>query len=281
MVGDDSQRKKRKVQTCKSCGKIGHNSRNRLCENYTERIPIPRENVETSRVHVSPVQNVQEDEGNDDENDVENDVEPEDDVLDDIDIDDGLGNEEQTNGNWVETDFLDAGALPRFDHYCGANIVQMRENRCFTCIDLFACYFDDECLRKFVTASENFGRRHFGSKWKTLDVNEFKTFLASILVLGLIPVTSRDSAWGYNGLGIPLCKRLISKARFNQILRAWRYYEDESELTQEQINRNAKDCPFWYVKGYVDTLRNNKFQEMFKLGQHVDIHRRAMYTLER
>ena len=46
-------------------------------------------------VHISPVQNIQEDQGNDDENDVENYVEPEDKVLDDIDIDDGLGNEEQ------------------------------------------------------------------------------------------------------------------------------------------------------------------------------------------
>ena len=190
-------------------------------------------------------------------------------MLDEIDVDEGLAHEEQTNGDWTETSFEDAEDIPPFDHEWGANVAYMQENSCSSCLDSFTCFFDDECLCTFVTATNNFGSQHFGSKWKPLDVNEFKTFLAAILVLGLIPVSSRDSAWGDNGLGIPLVKNLITKARFNQILRAWRY-EDESGLTGEQINRNVKQSPFWYVKGFVDSLRD-RFQKMYKLGQNVDI----------
>ena len=80
----------------------------------------------------------------------------------------------------------------------------MHENGCVNCLDSFTCFFDDACMQKFVTATDKFGCQHFGSKWKSLNVNEFKTFLAAILVLGLIPVSSRDSAWGENGLGFPL-----------------------------------------------------------------------------
>ena len=60
VVGDDSQRRKRKASTCTACGKEGHNSRNKICQNYSERIPISRVHVETSSVLISPVQNVQE-----------------------------------------------------------------------------------------------------------------------------------------------------------------------------------------------------------------------------
>ena len=55
----------------------------------------------------------------------------------------------------------------------------------------------------------------------------------------------------------------MSKTRFNQLLRAWRY-NDESGLTDEQIKSNTKDSPFWYVKSFIETKRQ-KFQEMCML----------------
>jgi hypothetical protein len=125
-------------------------------------------------------------------------------VLDEIDVDEGLAEEERTHGDWVETDLEDAGAVPLFGHELDANVVKMGENGCNSCLDLFTCFIDDECLQTFVTAIENFSCQHFGNKWKTLAANElFKTFLVAILLLGLIPVSSCDSAWGDNELEIP------------------------------------------------------------------------------
>ena len=198
--GIDSQRKKRKVATCAAFGKEGHSSRNRKCEKFTERVPVPRVNIETPSDPISPVPIAPEIEGNDDEPDEENEVLAEDEVLDEIDVDEGLAHEEQTNGDWTETSFEDAEDIPPFDHEWGANVSYMQENSCSSCLDSFTCFIDDECLCTFVTATNNFGSQHFGSKWKPLDVNEFKTILAAIFVFGLIPVSSRDSAWGDNGL---------------------------------------------------------------------------------
>jgi len=74
---------------------------------------------------------------------------------------------------------------------------------------------------------------------------------------------------GDNGQKIPFIKSIMSKVRFNQILRAWRL-EDESGLTEERIKLLVKDSPFRYVKSFIETVRE-KFQKIFSLGQKVDI----------
>jgi len=247
----------------------GHNSRNRICQNFSIPQPDPRVSLELRTSSNLPIAILELNDINGTEEEEENEILAEDEVLNEIDVDDGVPIEEGTNENWQLTDFENETTLPVFDSYAGVNLAFMHSINCLTCLDSFSCFFDDNVMQSFVIASQNWGQKNFESNWKQFTLSEFKSFLAIILVLGLIPVSSRDSVWGENGLGIPLIKSIMTKARFNQILRAWRY-EDESGLTAEQIALNVKESPFWYVKNFVEALRN-KFQAMYTLGQKVDI----------
>ena len=247
----------------------GHNSRNRICPKFSVSSPVGRVSVDIRQAPNQPILNLEQNPCNNDEEENENENLAEEEVLDEVDVDDGVASEEITNEGWTLTDFQDEGILPDFDRYHGVNLAFMHSNNCLSCFDSFACFFDDNVMRAFVTASQNWGQTNFASNWKPFTESEFKTFLAIILVLGLIPVSSRDSVWDENGLGIPFIKSIMSKRRFNQILRAWRY-NDESGLTADQIKNYVKDSPFWYVKSFVDTLRE-KFRAMYMLGQKVDI----------
>ena len=259
----------RKISACTACGLQGHNKKNKICRNFAIQSPVGRVNTDLLTSPNLPVDNVVQNDEDTEEEEDDNAATNEDQVLNEIDVDEGVAHEDQTNGIWRDIGFEDEDAVPLFDSYSGANVEFMRSIDCTTCLDSFACYFDDRMMQTFVDATQNWGVRKLGRAWKELTVNEFKIFLAIILVLGLVPVTSRNSAWGENGLGIPFIKNLMSKGRFSQLLRAWRY-EDESNLTDEQIKRNVKAIPFWYVKSFVETLRV-KFQTMYSLGQKVDI----------
>ena len=158
--------------------------------------------------------------GTNNEEEEENEDLAEEEVLNEVDIVDGVAAEEMTNEDWTLTDFQDDGILFEFESICGVNYSFMISNNCLTCFDSFACFFDDNVMRSFVTASQNWGQTNFANNWKQLTASEFNTFLAIILVLGLILVSSRDSVWYENGLGIPFIKSIMSKSRFNQILRA-------------------------------------------------------------
>ena len=202
-------------------------------------MPIRKNSSDTK---VSPLQLIQQPEHIEDDNiedEDENNIQPEDEVLDAVDVDDGVPNEERSDEGWTLSDFQNEEDLPDFDSYYGVNTAFMRSSNCLTCLDSFACFFDDNVMHAFLTASHNWGQKNFPSNWKPFTVNELKAFLAIILVLGLIPVSSRESVWDDNGLGIPFIKRIMSKARFNQLLRAWRY-NDESGLTDEKLKSIPK-----------------------------------------
>ena len=203
--------KRRKVSTCARCGSVGHNARNRCCPSYVDATPISRVLIETLADQISSIGNAQGNDDSDDEDNDDNEALPEDEVLDDIDVEEGVAYEDRSNDFWTLTDFEDPDVIPQFDGEWGANRAKMRETNCTNCLDSFACYFDDEIVNTFVAATQSFGSRDFGSLWKQLDVNEFKSFLAIILVLGLVPVTSRDYAWG----GDRLVKSLMTKASKN------------------------------------------------------------------
>ena len=226
--------------------------------------------METVSGPISSIADINENDSCDDEEEEEIVVSPDDEVLDEVDIDDGVAFDDLNNENWSLTDFMAEDGLPSFDEEWGVNAEKMIEKGCTSCLDTFSCYFDENIMDTFVNSTQNFGSNMFGAKWRhTLTVNEFKSFLAVTLVLGLIPIGSRDSVWDGDGLGVPFIKNLMTKSRFNQILRAWRY-EDESGLTNEQINRNVKEDPFWYVTRFIEELQTN-FQEMYTLAQKVDI----------
>ena len=148
---------KRKVSACIARGKEGRNIRNRICENFIERVTVPRVNIETPRDSILPVLNAPKIGENNDEHDEENEVLLEDEVLDAFDVDNGLAYDEQTDINWTEADFDDAGDIPPFGHECCANIIKMHQNSCTSCLESLTCLNDVECMQPFLTATNYFG----------------------------------------------------------------------------------------------------------------------------
>ena len=76
-------------------------------------------------------------EENCDEFEDENEALVEDDVVDEFNVDEVLPHEEHINGNWTETDFEDAGDIPPFVHESGANVAEVQENYCMSCLNSF------------------------------------------------------------------------------------------------------------------------------------------------
>ena len=140
-------------------------------------MPIRRN---SSDIKVSPIQLIQQPEhieGDNIEDEVENNIQPEDEVLDAVDVDDGVPDEERSDEGWNLSDYQNEEDLPDFDSYYGVNTAFMRSSDCLTCLDSF--FFDE--------TSHNWGLKNFPSNWKPFTANELKSFLAVILVLGLMP----------------------------------------------------------------------------------------------
>ena len=155
-------------------------------------------------------ENVQIDDFNDDDDEAEEEKHDDlqlDQVPNDFDVDEGVAVEDRTNGAWTFSDFMNEDRIPEFTLDWGANKRRMEELGCEhvlfrSVVILMTTYI----MNTFVTATDNFGSRMFGQKWKPFSVNECKSFISIILVL-------------------------------------------------DQIKRNVKQDPFWYVSSYVDSLR--------------------------
>ncbi len=139
--------------------------------------------VESSHVND---ENGQENDENEEEVEDNNEVIEEEEVFDDVDVDEGGSYEDRTNGTWTSTDFMDDDGIPLLLQDRGIN---KRRLDCSTCLDSFICYFDDHVVLKFVIMI-----------LKTFTIiNELKKFIADILVLGLIPINSREYIWADYG----------------------------------------------------------------------------------
>ena len=46
-----------------------------------------------------------------------------------------------------------------FNSYYGVNMAFMRSNNCLTCLDSFACFFDENVMHAFVTVTHNWGQK--------------------------------------------------------------------------------------------------------------------------
>ena len=74
-----------------------------------------------------------------------------------------------------------------------------------------------------------------------------KAFIAIILELGVIKYPNRDIAWEKSDHGNKFVRDLMSKERFNQIIRCWRY-ENYAGTTSDQRKALRKEQPFWGLK---------------------------------
>eukprot|EP01036_Dinobryon_divergens_P036535 gene36535-47597_t len=267
-----SMAKKRKPTSCGTCGREGHSARNKDCPLFNQRV-VSTASLSTS-IETRTASNISSisQEGNEDDiiEDVENaDIIDEDLVLDIVDAPDERPEDDYIVPNWVEINFNEPSVIPNFKATPGPIISLIERHECVTCFDAFACYFDDEIMRNFVNSTNSFGLRKMNKKWYPLTIDEFKTFLSIILTLGFIKYPSRDTVWGDSPMSSSFIRSLMTKARFNLILRAW-HYEDENRYPPEELRQRKATTPFWHVREFVSSMALS-FQRWYQCGQRVDI----------
>ena len=193
------------------------------------------------------------DDGNDDDDDIDDDLQS---TVDWISLDiptfqpqtsrSSPRNSTSPNNNATNDPTTD-DFLPPFKGYRGRgdfNGVNRREVEDANCgrsvLNFFMLFITEAVLLTFVVATNTYGRMYQGNNWKKdLDVAEMKAFIAIILELGVIKYPYRDIAWEKSDDGNKFIRDLMSKGRFNQIIRNWRY---ENYANTTSIERSIK---FW------------------------------------
>ena len=167
--------------------------------------------------------------------------------------------------------------LPPFHGYRGRgefNGVNKRAIEAANCgesvLKFFMLFITESILMAFVVATNTYGRMYHKSYWKKdLDIAEMKAFIAIILSLGVIKYPNRDIAWESSSFGNQFIKELMTKDRFNQIIRCWRY-ENYENTTSSQRKAFRAASPFWGLKSLAVIVAAS-FKNMYHPGQLLDI----------
>ena len=81
--------------------------------------------------------------------------------------------------------------------------------------DYFLLFFCPEIMDTFIASTNAFAKTTKKKYWRELTLDEFKTFLAIILHLGMVKPPSRSDAWSlYPRYGNDWVKSMMSKTRF-------------------------------------------------------------------
>ena len=86
-----------------------------------------------------------------------------------------------------------------------------------------------------------------------MTLGEFKAFLACVLHLGVVQYPLRKHVWSPGPTGSSYLRSIMSRDRFDQILRCWRFL-DYNAFTNDQINQMKIADPFWAVENYCEIL---------------------------
>jgi hypothetical protein len=151
----------------------------------------------------------------------------------------------------------------------GPNKSEIRRLAAVTELDFFKIFWTNNMMEKMCKNTNWFGSRYIVG-WKELKIPEFKAFLAIIMELGKTRFPSRDLAFDQGIHGSGFVKTIgMNLARFNAIVKAWRF-EDYSNLSPEEIAAKKANDPFWPVKKLAEEMAL-QFGNMYQCGQAMDI----------
>ena len=110
---------------------------------------------------------------------------------------------------------------------------------------------------KMLTATNAYGRLYV-SKWSDLNGgDELGAFLGIVIIhMGLYIYPERRKYWQRGEKGDRWVQSIMSRERFEQILKAW-HVEDYSAYTQEEIKAFKDLDPFWAVASFAEEMSNN------------------------
>jgi len=111
-------------------------------------------------------------------------------------------------------------------------------------------------LTKMLTATNAYGQLYI-SDWSNIDeAEELGAFLAIVIHMGIYIYPERRKYWQRGQKGDQWVQSVMSRKRFEQILKAW-HVEDYSAYTQEEIKAFKEADPFWAVASFAEELSNN------------------------
>lgn len=105
--------------------------------------------------------------------------------------------------------------------------------------------------------------------WVDVDRKELLKFFAIVIQFGVVTVPYRRDAWSTGRNEQTWIKSVMSRNRFEQILRAF-HWKDVSVYTAEQRKEMKRVNPFWRIAEFLAELSEN-FSKYFQLGQYIDI----------
>ena len=113
-------------------------------------------------------------------------------------------------------------------------------------------------IEAFVSATNSFGSYITPrNRWKPIDSDEFKEFLAIVLHMGVVKYPHRSFAWRKDPkYGNPWVRSLMHEHRFNQILMCW-WWVDRSSMSKQDIDAQNRSNSFWSVQGFLDMMAGN------------------------
>ena len=125
-------------------------------------------------------------------------------------------------------------------------------------------------MQAFVDETNAFASDMKVRYWRELTVAEFKTFLAIILYLGIVKYPSRGLAWSlFRFYGSNFVKSMISKFRFETVLRCW-HFMNTAKMTEVERKAAKKKDAFYSVTPFLELLSKN-FNKYYQAGQGLDI----------
>ena len=118
---------------------------------------------------------------------------------------------------------------------------------------LFGVFFTVVIMTQFVTATNSFANRANIRGWKDVTLFEMQKFFAVLMVLGVSCPPSRRMAWENAMFRIPIVCALMSRNRFEQIMRAWHFIDTSHMNAAQKGARNSVD-PFWQVTPLIKSI---------------------------
>nr|XP_047137925.1 piggyBac transposable element-derived protein 4-like [Hydra vulgaris] len=147
-----------------------------------------------------------------------------------------------------------------------------------TCLDFFELYFPDELITLLVAETNRYARQFFAanpdnsSLWEETNVAEIKTFIAVILLMGVIYKPKLIMYWSKDALyNTPIFSEVISRNRFNILLKFFHFNNNEDE-NYDATDENRDHLHKEYIKTKGAHFRIKLYELATSEGITLDFH---------
>ncbi|XP_065653795.1 piggyBac transposable element-derived protein 4-like [Hydra vulgaris] len=150
--------------------------------------------------------------------------------------------------------------------------VRMGQNP--TSLDFFELYFPVELVTLLVEETNWYARQFFAANpdnssiWEETNVAEIKTFIAVILLMGIIYKPKLSMYWSKDELyNTPIFSEIINPNRFSMLLKFFHFNNNEDENYDETDDNRDR---LYKVRPVINILRN-RFKTVYNPGKNLSV----------